>query len=238
MIKGAIVIGGVAIAASQRHEAEDDAAGIANDASALTAGAPPGGAPTGAPAWVWPLPTWRGFPAVISDGLGSPRDGGKRQHHGADLDYRAPSKDALPEFVRGTAARSSGGMFFTPEGIPVLAAADGVIWSASVSPRGGQIVISHGAPFATYYQHLAFLRVPMVSRGTGAIRVRAGEPIGIMGNGSELGSASAKGFRHVHFEIWRVGGPAAFVGPAPYLRTARRVAWSSELAARARSKIA
>jgi murein DD-endopeptidase MepM/ murein hydrolase activator NlpD len=153
-----------------------------------------------------------------------------------DLDYRAPSNDALPEFRRGTADRSTGGLFFAPPGIPVLAAADGTIWSSSISPRGAQIVISHGKPYATYYQHLAFVRMPLLRRGAGAIKVRAGEPIGIMGNGSEVGQAAVNGFRHLHFEVWKGGGPSMFTDPAPILRTARRVAWSPELAAAGRSK--
>ena len=237
IVIGSIVGAGLIASARDRHDADDDAEGIA-DAETADGPAPAGATSTAdaTRAWVWPLPTWRGYPAVISDGLGSPRDGGARSHHGVDLDYRAPSKDSLPEFKRGTADRSTGGLFFAPAGVPVLAAADGVIWGVSLSSRGYQITIDHGKPWATYYQHLASVRFPDLKRGAGGIRVHGGEPIGIMGNGHNPGQAAPTAFRHLHFEMWKAGGPAAFVDPAPYLRTARRVALSSELAAIARSK--
>ena len=38
--------------------------------------------------WIWPLLRWREYEPVISDGWGSPRDGGRRTHRGADLMYR------------------------------------------------------------------------------------------------------------------------------------------------------
>jgi murein DD-endopeptidase MepM/ murein hydrolase activator NlpD len=47
-----------------------------------------------------------------------------------------------------------------PPGTLVLAASDGEVWSAGWTPRGYSVVLSHGAPWATYYTHLASLVAP------------------------------------------------------------------------------
>jgi murein DD-endopeptidase MepM/ murein hydrolase activator NlpD len=186
--------------------------------------------------WVYPIPDWKGYVATISDGPGdNKRDGGKRGHNGCDLDYRAKSKSDLPQFIARTHQRSSGGLFFCPDGIPVLAARDGVLWSAGNSERGWQVVIDHGKPFATYYQHMIRLFVPLASKGVvadaglieiegkpkaplGKVHVKAGDVIGLVGADPTQGKT---GFNHLHFEVWRDGGADRWIDPTPILAKAR-----------------
>lgn len=173
--------------------------------------------------WCWPLPVWNKYQPVISDGPGqAKRDGGRRSHNGADIDYRAKNKSDLPQFKAGTFERSPGGLFFMPRGIPVLAARDGKIWTVQPSPRGLQIVIDHGKPYATYYQHLSRVFFPIGKhRGKAAdgqpMLVKAGQAIGIVGNGSDPGDERASAFAHLHFEIWKDGGAESWIDPTPIL---------------------
>jgi Peptidase family M23 len=160
--------------------------------------------------WVWPVPTWNGRRAAISDGFGSPRPGGAR-HDGVDLmfartpgdPYRAGSSNASLHFVM-------------PDDHVALAAADGVIRSAGWTDRGYSVVIDHApqAPLATYYTHLALLLVPPTVRKEGHARVHAGQPIGIIG-ADPLDAAHLK---HLHFALWREGNPHDPIDPAPLLR--------------------
>jgi murein DD-endopeptidase MepM/ murein hydrolase activator NlpD len=159
----------------------------------------------------------------ISDGPGpGKRDGGSRAHHGVDIDYRR-ARGTLTQFRPGTREASSGGLFFCPDGVNVLAAYDGTIWSVGTSDRGLQIVIDHGKPYATYYQHLRTTRWPELRRGAGGIRVKAGEVIGTVGNGHSPGKASASAFNHLHFEIWHAGGAESWIDPSAILAKARVV---------------
>ncbi len=184
--------------------------------------------------WAWPMPAWQGsaggkvYEPLVSDGPGPrKRDDGKRGHNGADIDYKRRIGE-LPEFKVGTRQASSSGLFFCPDGVPILAARDGKIWSVEPSERGLQIVLDHGKPFATYYQHMSRVFFPLGREARGT-PVKAGQVIGLVGNGSpsmtlgDGGIAAAKetGFSHLHFEIWKNGGSDRWVDPSPYLMGAR-----------------
>jgi hypothetical protein len=96
-----------------------------------------------------------------------------------------------------------------PDGVPAVAAADGIVWSATQTPHGFAVVIDHGAiaKIATFYTHLEKL---LVAKGD---HVRAGQPIGVIG-ADPLDAAHLK---HLHFEIW-LGGPQNATDPAPIMR--------------------
>lgn len=161
--------------------------------------------------WVWPLPRWHGRPPVISDGWGSPRDGGTRQHMGADVMYRRASLVDLVAQFPPVSPHST--WHFVPDGTVALAAADATIWSAGRTPRGWTVVLSHGKPWASYYTHLSSLCVPETSHGAGGYRVTAGQPIGIVG-----ADPTNPRIRHLHFEIWKGGNHTTAIDPAPILR--------------------
>jgi len=206
-----LIGGGVLLAAHEAGQGLDSAVGSPEDQSRSV------GIGNEHVGWVFPLPVWKGLRPEISDGPGpDKRDGGKRSHNGCDIDYRCPRLDSYPEFKKGTKYRSSGGRYICPD-VPVLAVRDGHIWSVGLSPRGLQIVIDHGRPFATYYQHMQKVFFPMLKKGAGKIAVKAGQPIGIVGNGHSPGEAPKNGFQHLHFEVWKNGGPASWIDPSPIL---------------------
>lgn len=215
-----IILGGGVLAAANLAGAglEPDATGPSSPAGPRQVGS--GSLVDG---WVWPLPSWSGYKPEISDGPGNnKRDGGTRSHNGVDIDYRR-RRGALPQFRVGTREASPSGVYFCPDGVAILAAREGVLWSATESERGLQVVIDHGKPYATYYQHLRKLFVPMAKRGDHPIRIRAGQPIGLVGNGHKPGSQPANGFNHLHFEIWQDGGAKNWIDPTPILQRARVV---------------
>jgi hypothetical protein len=157
--------------------------------------------------WVWPVPRWNGRAPAISDGFGLRANG--VHHNGVDLMFaRAPS-DTLRA---GTPNGSS--HFVMPDGMTALAANDGVVWSASKTPRGYAVVIDHGASkVATFYQHLEKLLVTPTANAKAGERVRAGQPIGIIG----ADPLDTEHLKHLHFELW-LGGPNDAVDPAPVMR--------------------
>lgn len=161
---------------------------------------------------VFPVPMWHGRRAEISDGWGSPRDGGVRRHRGADLMFRRRSRGELvAEFPPGSPDGSRG--YFMPHGHPAIAVADAVVWSAGLTSRGFAVILDHGAPWATFYQHLSELHVAPTTRGASRQRVTAGQSLGVIGGNPSL----PPHLRHLHFEIWR-GGPATHaIDPAPML---------------------
>lgn len=162
--------------------------------------------------WVWPVAAWNGRAPVISDGYGSRRPDG-RQHEGVDIMYRRTPGDPFPV---GTPNGSKA--FVMPDGVPVLAARDGVVWSAMKTPRGFAVVIDHGKPFATFYTHLERLLVQPTARAQSQERVRAGQPIGIIG----FDPLDPAKLRHLHFEVWE-SGPRAKIDPALAMRAWRVV---------------
>ena len=183
--------------------------------AASTATAP---APTPAPApvssWIYPLPSWKGRAPVISNAFGADRDNGARKHAGADIMFKRTSLAELVAEFPPVAPHSV--WHFMPPETPVLAAADGVLWSAGFGSKGGEVVIDHGAPWATEYLHLAKLYVPRESRRSRGIRIRAGQALGI------VGADPAGGAAHLHFEIWKNGArAAAAINPAIILDRAR-----------------
>jgi hypothetical protein len=150
--------------------------------------------------WVWPLPRWNGRAPQVSDGFGVRKNG--VMHKGVDLMYARQTGD--------TAHGSKS--FVMPDDMHAIAASDGVVWSAMKTPRGNAVVITHGATWSTFYQHL---EKALVTKGE---RVRAGQPIGIVG----ADPLDGEHLKHLHFELWR-GGPNDAIDPAPVMR-----AWSVE----------
>jgi murein DD-endopeptidase MepM/ murein hydrolase activator NlpD len=171
--------------------------------------------------WVWPLPdivrTSLGMPievvpAVVSQEF---RGGGARPHYGVDLMYQRT--------VRGQR------QYWVPDGVPVLAARDGVLWSVERTARGWAVVIDHGPPFATFYTHLAVVDQD-IANGVQGVR-RNGEPLPIAA-GRRLGlvgydPTDARKVRHLHFAVWYNGaGDAASVDPTSDMATWRRMQWT------------
>lgn len=165
--------------------------------------------------WVFPIPDLktsdgRVYRGMVSDGWGTPRHlpgGGITEHRGADVMYRRASVNDRPEYKPGTHDGTRG--YFAPRFTPVLAARDGKVWSVNKTPRGYAIVLDHGKPWATFYQHLE-----SVFRVKGAT-VRAGDIIGVMGY-DPLDPAQ---LRHLHFEAWHGGAEESAVDVAPQMDT-------------------
>jgi murein DD-endopeptidase MepM/ murein hydrolase activator NlpD len=162
--------------------------------------------------WGWPVPRWEGRAPVISDGFGSPRPPGK--HQGVDLMFGRIATDPFPP---GSPNGSKG--FVMPDAWMAVAASDGVLWSASYTPRGFAVVIDHGN-VATFYQHLDALFMPETQpppKGTPRVQrlpIKAGQPLGVIG-ADPLDPARLK---HLHFELW-AGGPDRAVDPQPVMRS-------------------
>jgi murein DD-endopeptidase MepM/ murein hydrolase activator NlpD len=181
--------------------------------------------------WVWPVPsmlladnkpppiTLVAYPAVVTQEFRDP------SHLGLDIAYRRRFAGDRPEYAD---PHSSTGPFFAPATTPILAAHDGVVWSVDRSPRGIEVVIDHGKPFATYYQHLASTTLAPHARGKQAdgragTRVRAGDVIGAMGHDP----IDPQGFRHLHFAVWyQGGGNDASADPAEAMRAWSRKPWT------------
>ena len=158
--------------------------------------------------WVWPVVKWNERSPSISDGVGSPRPGGP--HRGVDIMF---VRKATDPFRPGTPNGSAGHVM--PDDVAVVAASDGVIWSAEPTRRGFAVVVDHGPrKIATYYAHLEKLLVAPTTRGRSGQRVAAGEPIGIVG----FDPLDGERLRHLHFEVW-LGGPKDVVDPQPLMRT-------------------
>lgn len=131
--------------------------------------------------WVFPVPDMPGQPALIS------QEFRQSNHLGVDIMYRKQNQ------------------WWAPEGTPILAARAGVVWSVTDTPRGKSVVIDHGPPWATFYQHLATTKV---AKGQ---TVAAGQEIGTMG----ADPTDQQGLRHLHFATWYKGaGDTASVDPA------------------------
>lgn len=151
--------------------------------------------------WMWPVPSatfdGAGYPAVVSQGFHAPA------HMGVDIVYRRRSRKDRPEYPSGSTNGSP--MHFAPPGVPVFAAKAGTVWSVTKSPRGWSVVINHGAPFATFYQHMDSV---IVAKGMPVI---AGTMLGTMG----WDPLDAQRLRHLHFAVWYNGhGDSASVDPA------------------------
>jgi hypothetical protein len=152
--------------------------------------------------WVWPVPRWNDRAPTISDGFGMRANG--QHHNGVDLMYARTESDTLRAGTPNGSAH-----FVMPDGMHALAASDGVVWSAMQTKRGLAVVIDHGSA-KTFYTHLEKLLVTPTSNAKTGERVRAGQPIGIIG----ADPLDAEHLKHLHFELWR-GGPRDAVDPAP-----------------------
>jgi murein DD-endopeptidase MepM/ murein hydrolase activator NlpD len=159
--------------------------------------------------WVWPVPSWDGRDAVISDGFSREATSSHRKHLGVDLMFQ---RRTLADASSWPANNHDGTRwFFMPGNMPAVAARGGRLWNASRSERGYQVVIDHGpsSPYSTYYQHLDRLLVPETSGGRGGIDIAVGQAIGVIGGDVSDG---ANPVRHLHFEL-RQGGAADAVDP-------------------------
>jgi murein DD-endopeptidase MepM/ murein hydrolase activator NlpD len=91
------------------------------------------------------------------------------------------------------------------------------VWSTGHTSRGWNVVLDHGPPFATFYQHL--LEQPLVRAGE---LVQAGQQIGVMG----ADPTDRQGLRHLHFAVWYKGhGDTASVDPESAMASWRRAVW-------------
>jgi murein DD-endopeptidase MepM/ murein hydrolase activator NlpD len=177
--------------------------------------------------WQWPLPAIRlpdgaTYQAVISDGVGTARPEG-RTHAGVDLCYRRRTPADLAMYPAGSSGGTRG--FFAPPRVPVLAARDGQVWSVERTPRGIMIVLDHGRPWSSLYQHLATTLLPSHRRGRSVAtgqptRVKAGDVLGLMGADPMQGP---RAFRHLHFEAHHEGKP---IDPAGSMAQWPRATWA------------
>jgi hypothetical protein len=171
--------------------------------------------------WVWPVPSWEGRRAVVSDGWGSPRDGGTRRHLGVDIMYRRRERSELAtEFPPDSQDGSR--WHFMPPSIPVLAASDGVVTSAGWTRRGNTVVIQHAGGWATYSTHMERLAV------AAGQRVTSGQAIGSVG----FDPTGTRRLRHLHFELWRDGARSGATDPSPFLAAWERIDLPPTLLAR------
>lgn len=167
--------------------------------------------------WVWPIPEIQPsiepigpgeamLPVISQEFRGGPL---KTAHFGVDLMYR--NRNPPPVFT-------------APPGVPVLAARDGKLWSITATPRGWAIVIDHGPPFATFYQHLESVALPLQLAQRGEV-IKAGTPLGVMGSDPTDGGH----VRHLHFAVWYKGhGDTASVDPSKAMASWRLVSWTPQ----------
>ncbi|MDQ3301485.1 MAG: peptidoglycan DD-metalloendopeptidase family protein [Myxococcota bacterium] len=154
------------------------------------------------------MQSWKGRVPIVSDGFDTPRPGRPR-HGGVDIMFRRLPADT---YKPGTPNGSK--LHVMPDGIAVLAASDGVVWSAMQTPRGHAVVIDHGPlKVATFYAHLDKLLVIPTARAASKQRVRAGQAIGTVG----FSPLDGEKLKHLHFELW-LGGPSDNVDPVAVMR--------------------
>lgn len=110
----------------------------------------------------------------------------------------------------GLRSRHDGLDFSAPVGTPVVAAADGVVLSASYHPEFGNLIeVDHGDGLLSRYAHLSRMDVAESQI------VRRGEKIGAVGStGRSTGP-------HLHFEVRMLGVPQ---NPAAFLKRGENVA--------------
>ena len=182
--------------------------------------------------WIFPVPDLE-----LSDVFGNrptlvytaePSQEFKSEHRGLDIMYERRGAADRAQFPAGKV--DAGGAkqharYFAPIGTPIVAARDGVVWTVANTPHGIAVVLDHGKPWATFYQHLATttLRNPTTS-GKPAQQVKAGQVIGTMGH-SPL---DAEKLRHLHFETWFTGaGKMEPQDPRPVLDRFARQTWQT-----------
>lgn len=165
--------------------------------------------PAWGPGWQWPIPDLMMSPpradSIVRAVLSQEFRGASSSspHFGVDLMYRSAGD-------RG---------WFAPVGTPVVAARAGTVWSVDESPRGWCVVVDHGPPWATFYQHLDKVS-PGVSKGA---RIEAGHQLGTMGSDP----TDPEHVRHLHFAAWYHGaGDDASVDPAEAMLSWSRWQWT------------
>lgn len=156
--------------------------------------------------WGWPVPRWQGRAPVCSSKYGTARPGMK--HMGVDVMFGRVSADPFP-----VGSPNGSRAYVMPDFWPAVAASDGVLWSATRTPRGYAVVIDHGN-VATFYQHLETLFVPETKPKRGSPRseripVKAGQPLGVIG----ADPLDGEHLKHLHFELWP-NGPQSAIDPA------------------------
>jgi murein DD-endopeptidase MepM/ murein hydrolase activator NlpD len=109
---------------------------------------------------------------------------------------------------------------FAPLGAPVLAVADGVVFSVGLNKIGGnRLWLQDKAGNQFYYAHLSAY-TPLARNGT---QVHAGDVLGFVGNTGD----AAGGPYHLHFEVHPASllflGYDGAVDPTPYLDAWRRL---------------
>src|SRR5208337_3430428 len=92
----------------------------------------------------------------------------------------------------------------------------GTVYSVDTSRRGIEIVIDHGPPWATYYQHVTS---PVVKKGDA---VKAGQRIATAG----YDPTDPEGLRHLHFETWYKGAEGSSTDPERAMEGWNRTAWT------------
>lgn len=133
--------------------------------------------------------------ADIRDSWGEARGGGERAHTGTDI--------------------------MAPAGVPVVAAADGIVEKLFFSDGGGGITAYVRSPdrrLSYYYAHLAGYAANLRE----GVRVKAGDAIGYVGDTGNAG----RGNTHLHFGIERIDPNAPWyrgraINPYPLLARGR-----------------
>jgi murein DD-endopeptidase MepM/ murein hydrolase activator NlpD len=183
------------------------------------------------PGWMWPIPDLLMAPplheSLIPAAISQEFRATAPAHLGVDLMYRSwndrlnprqggPAHIGIEFFPRDDVSPPYG--WFAPEDTPVCAAKAGTVWSVQESPRGWSVVVDHGPPWATFYQHLAKVS-PGISRGA---RVEAGSQLGTMGSDP----TDPQHVRHLHFATWYHGaGDDSSVDPSEAMHSWSRWQW-------------
>lgn len=170
--------------------------------------------------WAWPMPDLLlaslRFPAVVSQEFRLA--GLDRAHYGVDVMYQRRSPLAMETIAWAPGTTSGATMYFCPPGTPVLAARAGVVFDVGETARGHHVVIDHGPPFATFYQHLE--RVD-VAKGE---QLAAAATLGVAG--ADLSGHDNSHLRHLHFAVWYDGaGDDRSVDPSDAMRSWARTTW-------------
>ncbi len=209
LVSPALLVGAgtvVAMAAMRRNLVAGATSGQSSDAMSVARGI-----------WAWPLPRWNEYAPAISDGFGSNRTdarGNQIKHAGVDIMYRRlNAADQREQYPPRTKHGSTN--YFMPDAVPVLAVKDAKVWSAGRTARGYAVVLDHGQPWASFYQHLSEMFIQPTQRGKSGQHVRAGDVIGHVG----ADPLDGEGLMHLHFELWHLGAHESAIDPAPLMKT-------------------
>jgi len=124
---------------------------------------------------------------------------------------RRDRRDQLAAFPPKTPHGSVGS--FMPDGIRSSRCAMARCGRPSARRAATRVVLDHGPPWATFYQHMSEMFVDATQRARSGQRVRAGDILGYVG----ADPLDGEGLMHLHFEVWYRGGPDAAIDPAPLM---------------------